>query len=165
MATLKQNMDIFLEEEEGRKASFGGLPASPFPTLDVEPPSYEEELEFWEARKAISGSDGSPLDFVTHGLWNAADSLTFGALDWMDIDEIVWGTEYGYEEGQIHADNIWAKAGSAIGTVAGFIMPVVGPMALAGKAVSAGARGVAKLAGKPIMGTVIKETGERALYA
>ena len=110
MPTLMQNMEAFLEEEELRKSGFGGMYSvtdTSSPTMgSYEPVRFEdwqtEQDQFWQERQSITGNTGTPLDFVTHGLWGMADSAMFGALDWMDLDEFLWGGEYGED---VFADN------------------------------------------------------------
>ena len=82
--TLRRQMEAFLQEDEQRKASFGGLPQS-----SISP--YEERLKYWEDKEHITGGPSNATDFFTHGLWNFADTLSFGVADWSGLDHLVWG--------------------------------------------------------------------------
>jgi len=163
---LKDHIDQLIEEEQEDRKLFGRQGTSAFSesSLYREPLSYEEQQEFWNTRSSIDSEDpgllGGIYDMTSHGLWNAFDTASFGALDWLDVDQMVWGGEYGED---IIADNLWAKTGAALGTVAGFIAPL-GPVRAGSKAATLLAREGARLAGKPILSTVAKETGKKALY-
>ena len=107
MATIKQSVLQDIRDDQNFTSSYNAQPTSYLDkSLDsnlllTEDP-YLREQRFWEERKNIEeteeegrGLGGNAYDFVSHGLWNLADTASFGALDWMDIDHLVWGAEYG----------------------------------------------------------------------
>ena len=98
-------------------------------------PGYIEPVgSFWE-------EPGTHIwDFVGHGLWNFADLTTFGALDWLDVDHLVWGGEYGEGEGEIGPRTFSGRVGAGLGGFAGFLTP----FGLTKGVVGAGIRGLSK---------------------
>ena len=150
--TLRRQMQSFLDEDEQRKTSFGGLPQASDP--------YEEQIKYWEDKQAITGDNfGNPLDIFTHGAWAAADTLSFGVLDWLDVDQAVWGGEYGED---IVADNVWAKVGSALGTVGAFVVPGFGTGAIGGKAATLAARPFIAAKGARTVASAAKKASQEA---
>tara|TARA_R110002020_G_C16320109_1_gene774710 strand:+ start:3122 stop:12124 length:9003 start_codon:yes stop_codon:yes gene_type:complete len=153
--TLRRQMEAFLQEDEQRKASFGGLPQT-----SISP--YEERLKYWQDKEHITGGPSNATDLFTHGLWNFADTLTFGVADWSGLDHLVWGGEYGED---IVADNIWAKIGSAVGTVGAFMVPKIGVVAAGKKMTMMAAKPFIKMAGAQTFKQATKKSSAEAAKA
>ena len=153
---------------------------------------WEKEKEFWSTRAEIEGEDSDwqwydegissvgrgSVDFVTHGLWNLADTAMFGALDWMDIDHLLWGAEYGGVEGGgtttnqfwgkevegVVAEGFGAKAGAAVGGLLGYVAPVPwAPLKVGSAAAGAVARTGAKVVGKRTLPGVLAKAEKAAI--
>ena len=107
------------------------------------PPGYEEPR-------------GAAADFIGNFLWNAADLTTFGALDYLDVDEVLWGKEYGQQPGQAGPQTFSGRVGAGLGGFAGFLTPFMATKT----AVSMGIKGVSKYGANAVSRKLAKEGSE-----
>ena len=110
---------------------------------DYKPPGYEEPR-------------GAAMDFVGNLLWNAADLSTFGLLDYLDVDEFVWGKEYGDQPGEAGPQTFSGRVGAGLGGFAGFLLPFAATKA----AVGVGIKGLSKYGAKAVSKKVAQEGAE-----
>jgi len=99
---------------------------------------------------------GAAADFIGNFLWNAADLSTFGLLDYLDVDEFVFGKEYGEEPGQAAPSTFAGRVGAGLGGFAGFLTP----FGLTKGAVGAGIKGLSKYGTSAAAKNIAKEGAE-----
>ena len=85
------------------------------------------------------------LDFLGNALWNALDTGTMGIAGYLDADDSLQK----FLEGEEGPSSFAGRAGAGVGGLAGYMVPMSGARALAGKAISSTSKyGVKKFSSK-----------------